>query len=350
MANSHHTDFGETLSASSPTTGGTRTLANSPVSPGDNHNDDDNHQADSYQEAFIPGHMAADSGDRYSFPTGVPSTSMGLDQISAIWDNSSDFLAYYDLSRAENFGDSFFNICQDPVSGLPGLHPAINSLPFSERHIGSARANVPSSLASFYAFTNCDMKNYSGRAPLSRENQVVSVNPSSRSGHIDFVSQPDFNLMLFDPNSYSNNIDSTIGLDFFGDGMNELNYPGEGADLMADLAFPDPDSPNTLAPVSPPELVPDEHHQRNARSLARAGGTVRRGRGVNRVEKQKTANALTRQIIVFDSIPGRTSKNPRLPFLPAKRKEVAAVRAYGACFKCKMKRKKVCTLVLLEWF
>ena len=46
-------------------------------------------------------------------------------------------------------------------------------------------------------------------------------------------------------------------------------------------------------------------------------------------------------IIVFNSHQDRSSKPTRTAFDPQRRKEVAKVRALGACFKCKMWRKKV---------
>ncbi|KAA8899946.1 hypothetical protein FN846DRAFT_1023166 [Sphaerosporella brunnea] len=43
---------------------------------------------------------------------------------------------------------------------------------------------------------------------------------------------------------------------------------------------------------------------------------------------------------VFDSVEGRNCSHPRASFTPTRRKEVAAVRARGACFKCKLWKKK----------
>lgn len=51
-------------------------------------------------------------------------------------------------------------------------------------------------------------------------------------------------------------------------------------------------------------------------------------------------DASTSNFIVFDSAAGAKLKNRRKTFTSEKRKEVAAVRQRGACFKCKMWRKK----------
>jgi hypothetical protein len=45
---------------------------------------------------------------------------------------------------------------------------------------------------------------------------------------------------------------------------------------------------------------------------------------------------------VFDSVEGRNSRHPRANFTETRRKEVAAVRRRGACFRCKLWKKKVC--------
>ena len=51
-------------------------------------------------------------------------------------------------------------------------------------------------------------------------------------------------------------------------------------------------------------------------------------------------DASTSNFIVFDSAVGAKSKNRRKTFTSERRKEVAALRERGACFKCKMWRKK----------
>lgn len=62
----------------------------------------------------------------------------------------------------------------------------------------------------------------------------------------------------------------------------------------------------------------------------------------SKIEKRLQESQNGGSHIVFDSVEGRNCSAPRARYSASRRKEVAEVRKRGACFKCKMWKRKVC--------
>jgi hypothetical protein len=77
---------------------------------------------------------------------------------------------------------------------------------------------------------------------------------------------------------------------------------------------------------------------RGRQSARKEVNTVRRQAKINRRSQALHGGNFD----VFDSVEGRNSRHPRANFSETRRKEVAAVRRRGACFRCKLWKKKVC--------
>ncbi|KAI5843213.1 hypothetical protein BZA05DRAFT_187872 [Tricharina praecox] len=113
--------------------------------------------------------------------------------------------------------------------------------------------------------------------------------------------------------------------------------PSPGVSFMAE-----PESVE-ISRFIPPSESPEAETKATLVSRRRRQPTFPRVIG-GRVHKKPLPKYKEGQVM-FDSIEGRNSGNPRAPFQPERRKEVAAVRARGACFRCRMSKRK-CDLQL----
>jgi len=191
-------------------------------------------------------------------------------------------------------------------------------------------------------------------------------------------------LQAFDPVDYQEQLDllefPQVMVDFHGGdpshgGWNNMNLeascyqdgsttvtlmPLSASNLSSGNTFPSPLTPSPVARFAQPEqqhmatvgLITVGFPEANPPSVPRevevkAASASRRRRQPpfprlvgGRVQKKPIPKYKEGQVM-FDSIEGRNTGNPRAPFQPERRKEVAAVRARGSCFRCRMSKRKV---------
>jgi hypothetical protein len=111
----------------------------------------------------------------------------------------------------------------------------------------------------------------------------------------------------------------------------------------SDCGFLEEDTLQLSKPIVSPVEAPKHGGRQSARKDANA--SRRQSKLNRRLQELQGGN-----FDVFDSVEGRNCSHPRASFTPSRRKEVAAVRARGACFKCKLWKKKVCQhLIAFSW-